>query len=715
MRKIFRKIKKNNTTPIMGFDEKAYLKANPDIADAIEKNQFKDAKHHLKLFGLNEIKEGKRKFHINHATFDENVYLLLNSDINRLIKSGKISSAFEHFKQIGYKEIITGKRKWGVSPLKQSSSITENHKKVQDFCNIIGFQYDLSKLDIKRIIELNPLLKGLKEEEIYMKILQAENIEFIRLSDDIKFDTEFYAQLGKSYLTNMQSEKALSILSLSLYCSHTFMCCELLGNIYLEKGSYGESLEFYKLAKNLETDQNESFWLYVNLSEVYLKLLKTEDALSTLVSGLHFNKFSQNNQLLKKLDETIEELWNSKQGKLHGLAKTGNRNELISETNELVSNMATSYKNIFTQKENHVSQSINTRNVLIVGDFHVPQCIRYRIDQKEEQLALAGYKVTKISWTELVQKYDELFFHDIIIYYRVPSMPIIIKSITQARALGKITFYEIDDLIFDPVYPSPYETYGNSISIEEYSNLTYGMPLFRGAASLCEYAIASTEPLLSLLDPLVTSKEGFLHRNGLDSLNIDMMKKEKDYINIFYGSGTLAHNSDFIELTLSAIERVLTENKNVKLTVVGHLTLPTEFINQFKNQLILLEKTSTIEQYWLYLSGADISLAVLHNDIINNCKSELKWFEAANFKIPSVVSNTQNYLDVIEDGKDALIAGTEEEWYKALSHLVKNKKVRNEIGLNAYNKVEKNYSLEALSKNIDTIIKTALSKRGSNV
>ena len=36
----------------------------------------------------------------------------------------------------------------------------------------------------------------------------------------------------------------------------------------------------------------------------------------------------------------------------------------------------------------------------------------------------------------------------------------------------------------------------------------------------------------------------------------------------------------------------------------------------------------------------------------------LKWFEAACFKIPSVVSNTQNYLDVIEDGVDAMIAGT---------------------------------------------------------
>ena len=127
-----------------------------------------------------------------------------------------------------------------------------------------------------------------------------------------------------------------------------------------------------------------------------------------------------------------------------------------------------------------------------------------------------------------------------------------------------------------------------------------------------------------------------------------------------------------------------------------------------------MKKTSTIDRYWSYLNGADINLAVLHNDIINNSKSELKWFEAACFKIPSVVSNTQNYLDIIGNGVDAMIAGTPEEWYEALHTLVNNKELRDEMGQKAYEKVIENYSLDALSDNIDHILKKVLNEKDTH-
>ena len=75
---------------------------------------------------------------------------------------------------------------------------------------------------------------------------------------------------------------------------------------------------------------------------------------------------------------------------------------------------------------------------------------------------------------------------------------------------------------------------------------------------------------------------------------------------------------------MGAVEQILNENKNVKLTIAGYLTLPEGFQKEFEEQIILLKKTSTIEYYRSYLSEADINLAVLHNDIINNSKSELK-------------------------------------------------------------------------------------------
>jgi glycosyltransferase involved in cell wall biosynthesis len=281
----------------------------------------------------------------------------------------------------------------------------------------------------------------------------------------------------------------------------------------------------------------------------------------------------------------------------------------------------------------------------------------------------------------------------------------------QARSLGKVLIYEIDDLIFDPLYPPEYESYGGNISAGEYGGLLAGMPLFREAAKLCDYAIASTLPLLKRLEPLVQTGRGFLHRNGLDSHNVFGEPIGKDYINIFYGSGTLAHNSDFIDLVLPALERLLREKKDLRLTIVGHLTLPERFIRKFPGQVVQVEKTRTVEEYWQYLRQADINLAVLHSDPINDTKSELKWFEAACFKVPSIVSNTQNYLDVIREGEDALIAEDEEEWYASLRRLVDDASLRRKIGERAYHRVIREYSLEALSKNIDKILKSILSDR----
>ena len=78
----------------------------------------------------------------------------------------------------------------------------------------------------------------------------------------------------------------------------------------------------------------------------------------------------------------------------------------------------------------------------------------------------------------------------------------------------------------------------------------------------------------------------------------------------------------------------------------------------------------SVQGYWSLLEQADINIAVLQNDVINGCKSELKWFEAACFGIPSIVSVTANYRDVINHGEDAYIADTEEDWYAALNELI---------------------------------------------
>lgn len=51
------------------------------------------------------------------------------------------------------------------------------------------------------------------------------------------------------------------------------------------------------------------------------------------------------------------------------------------------------------------------------------------------------------------------------IFYRVPAIPSVIKAIAQVNAAGKLSFYEIDDLLFDVSYPADLNTYGGYLSL----------------------------------------------------------------------------------------------------------------------------------------------------------------------------------------------------------------------------------------------------------
>ncbi len=92
------------------FDEAAYLKVNADIVKAIKNGDFKNGWEHFLLFGLDDIRNGKRTLHSAIPKFSENIYALENEDIFDTEKYAQCHTPFEHFLQYGAQEIIEGKR-----------------------------------------------------------------------------------------------------------------------------------------------------------------------------------------------------------------------------------------------------------------------------------------------------------------------------------------------------------------------------------------------------------------------------------------------------------------------------------------------------------------------------------------------------------------------------------------------------------------------------
>lgn len=354
--------------------------------------------------------------------------------------------------------------------------------------------------------------------------------------------------------------------------------------------------------------------------------------------------------------------------------------------------------------------------ILLIVEASLPQCMRYRVHQKIEQLRVINYELNFISWLEHEKARKELHFCHIVIFYRVPAFPEVIQTINYAKQLKKIVLFDVDDLIFDlDVLSEKVNSFRGQLSDIERAELLRGAVLYRQAMSLCDYAIASTPALAKTMEEVVGDGNSFVHRNGIDAvikqyLQRRLPKLPRDYVSIFYGSGTNTHDADF-ELVAPALVQILEKHEHVRLTLIGYLKLP-DTLTPYANRIDRIQHLS-LEPYFEFLSQADINIAPLEEGLFADCKSEIKWLEAAMLGIPSVVTGTQTYVEVLEDGVDALIVRTPQDWFDKLDVLVSNPQLRHTIAENAFAKAQRNYEPLVLADNLKHIL-TSVSHKAAN-
>jgi len=348
-------------------------------------------------------------------------------------------------------------------------------------------------------------------------------------------------------------------------------------------------------------------------------------------------------------------------------------------------------------------------HVLLIVEESIPHCFRYRVQQKIEQLEIAGYSAKWVSWKDAALARQEIHFCHVVVFYRVPAFDEMVSTIELAIALNKVVFYDIDDLIFDKeIMEEKIRSFSKGISKKECTDLVTGAELYSRAIRMCPYTIGSTPALCEQLAHL--SRRSYLHANALDSsilkyLSNRSSRVERDHITIFYGSGTKTHDADF-DVVAPSLVRILKRFSKVRLTILGFLNLPKEF-DAYLDRIDRIDILSS-ESYWEILGSADINIAPLQPGLFSDCKSEIKWLEAAILKVPSVVSDTLTYREVMSDGEDGYIASTSEEWQEKVASLVVDLPLRQRMGENAYASARAAYKPESSAENLKKIIRDAV-------
>jgi glycosyltransferase involved in cell wall biosynthesis len=479
----------------------------------------------------------------------------------------------------------------------------------------------------------------------------------------------------------------------------------------------------------LERSQSELQQTHDALVQSQSQLQQTYDVLERSQSELQQTRdtLAQSQSQLQQTNLTIEWMETSKfwKARLKFIDFRRKVKQLIVKNNSHITAQSSSKNNLISNSSSwqlNLPQFVPKQpHILLVVEETIPQCFRYRVQQKLEQLQSLNYKFNWISWRDYNKAKLLIHFCHVVIFYRVPAFPEIARTIEYAKSLNKIVFFDIDDLIFDrEYYPGSKEKFKDQLSHQEYKDLVKGVSLYHEALSLCDFTIASTPALAREMEKVAGKGNSFCSRNALDKTILQFLeshsKFQRDYLSIFYGSGTKTHDADF-QIVAPALSQIMEKYSNVRLTIVGYLKLPKE-LEDFIDRIDRVELLNDVNIYWEFLSQADINIAPLEPSLFNDCKSEIKWLEAAAFGVPSIVSPTQTYSEILEDGLAVSLARTPDEWFEKLDLLIGNPDIRERIALAAQNRVMCDYKPEVIANNLTSIINIGVEKataRGSVV
>ena len=263
---------------------------------------------------------------------------------------------------------------------------------------------------------------------------------------------------------------------------------------------------------------------------------------------------------------------------------------------------------------------------------------------------------------------------DTIVLCRMRYEATVSRSIALARSMGKTILYDVDDLVFDTdlthlilgtlaqdfAHPGVWDHWFAYIS-------RIGTTL-----RMCDAAI-TTNPQLAKKISDFTGKPAFIVPNYMNRQQLEFSQtlyeekrgrafQRNELFHVGYFSGTPTHKRDF-EITVPALTALLEQYEQVRLLIVGYLTLPP-----------MLEKyRSRIEMYPFHdfvnlqrvISLVELNIVPLVDNVFTNCKSELKYFEAAAVGTLTISSPSSTYAAAINHGCNGWLSSSI-EWSAVL-------------------------------------------------
>ncbi len=346
-------------------------------------------------------------------------------------------------------------------------------------------------------------------------------------------------------------------------------------------------------------------------------------------------------------------------------------------------------------------------------------CSWWRARQPAAMIRKLNLAEVCIFSTEDISRNDmaEIFQWADVIMTQSPAGIDSIALTLKYQEMGKVVIADYDDLVYScsPFNPG-YKTLGMKevkIKQKDGTEIWFWKDGEKGFSIKDNYFRYKAQiDLLNVIDGLTVTNEYLLEKYLMEmpeesgeksfilpnSIDFDLFKPFEKRENKKVRIGWLASSSHFNEAWMmkDIIESILKKyNDTVQFVLLGDVP---ELWQLFKEK-IEYHHFVDLSIYPLKLAALnlDIGICPLVKDEFNSYKSPLKWSEYSAYKIPAVVTDFPPY-DCVEEGVTGLKAGDTIEFFDKLCLLVENKKLREDIGNNAFEKNYQDFNLKTNAK-----------------
>lgn len=177
-------------------------------------------------------------------------------------------------------------------------------------------------------------------------------------------------------------------------------------------------------------------------------------------------------------------------------------------------------------------------------------------------------------------------------------------------------------------------------------------------------------------------------------------KKNDGPFTIGYFSGTPSHINDF-RMVYQELLQLLEDYPEMVLQVVGFMDFPQEMQPMIQKKRVTFSPLVDFIELQHLIAQVDVNIVPLVHNTFTNCKSELKFFEAAAVDTVTVATPTYTYEHSIRQGETGFLC-RQGQWYDTIAMLYQKPERRKQIAERAEVYCLNTYTGEPFRKQVCT-------------